>query len=105
MIIAPLFRARLPIVTEHVTCISTPGRDVDVLVTQGGIAVNPAQKELRQRLVDAGLPVVDIQELKEKAEAITGKPKTLVRGEQKVADVIYRDGTPLDAIYAVPQHR
>ena len=26
MIIAPLFRARLPIVTDHVTCISTPGK-------------------------------------------------------------------------------
>ena len=42
MIIAPMFRARLPIVTDHVTCVSTPGKDIDVLVTQGGIAVNPA---------------------------------------------------------------
>ncbi|MBR4954866.1 MAG: citrate lyase subunit alpha, partial [Clostridia bacterium] len=36
MIIAPLFRARLPIVTDRVNCISTPGQDVDVLVTQAG---------------------------------------------------------------------
>ena len=41
MIIAPMFRARLPIVTDHVHCISTPGKDIDALVTQGGIAVNP----------------------------------------------------------------
>lgn len=102
MIIAPMFRARLPIVTDHVKCISTPGRDVDVLVTQGGIAVNPAQKELRQRLLDAGLPVVDIQELKEKAERITGKPQPLPQGERKVADIIYRDGTLLDTIFNVP---
>ena len=33
MIIAPMFRARLPIVTDHVTCVSTPGKDIDVLVT------------------------------------------------------------------------
>ena len=49
------------------TCISTPGEDIDVLVTQGGIAVNPKNTELRQRLADAGLPVIDIRELKEKA--------------------------------------
>ena len=101
MIIAPMFRARLPIVTDHVTCVSTPGRDIDVLVTQGGIAVNPKNKELRDRLAAAGLPVLDIQELKEKAERITGKPATLPKGDRAVANVIYRDGTHLDTIYNV----
>ena len=60
MIIAPMFRARLPIVTDRVTCVSTPGKDIDVLVTQGGIAVNPKNAELMYRLKDAGLPVIDI---------------------------------------------
>lgn len=101
MIIAPMFRARLPIVTDRVTCISTPGKDVDVLVTQGGIAVNPKQTELRDRLKAAGLPVLDIQELKEKAERITGRPKALPKGDRAVANVIYRDGTLLDTIYNV----
>ena len=41
MIIAPLSRARLPIVTDRVNCISTPGSTIDVLVTQKGVAVNP----------------------------------------------------------------
>ena len=101
MIIAPMFRARLPIVTDHVNCISTPGRDIDVLVTQGGIAVNPKNGELKQRLLDAGLPVIDIHALKEKAEAITGKPDPLPKGDRPVAQVIYRDGTLLDTIYNV----
>jgi len=101
MIIAPMFRARLPIVTDRVTCISTPGRDIDVLVTQGGIAVNPKNTELMQRLTAAGLPVVDIRELKEKAERITGKPSRLPKGDRAVAEVIYRDGTLLDTIYNV----
>ena len=101
MIIAPMFRARLPIVTDRVTCISTPGRDIDVLVTQGGIAVNPKNVELKQRLIGAGLPVVDMQVLKEKAEAITGKPNRLPKGDRAVAEVIYRDGTLLDTIYNV----
>ena len=101
MIIAPMFRARLPIVTDRVTCISTPGRDIDVLVTQGGIAVNPKNTELRDRFKAAGLPVLDIHELKEKAEAITGKPSALPKGDRAVAEVIYRDGTKLDTIYNV----
>lgn len=101
MIIAPMFRARLPIVTDRVNCISTPGRDIDVLVTQGGIAVNPKNAELRQRLVDAGLPVVDIHELKEKAERITGTPRRISHSDRVVANVIYRDGTLLDTIRGV----
>ena len=101
MIIAPMFRARLPIVTDHVHCISTPGKDIDALVTQGGIAVNPRNRELKQRLANAGLPVIDIHELKEKAERITGVPKPLPKGDRAVAQVIYRDGTYLDTIYNV----
>ena len=101
MIIAPMFRARLPIVTDKVTCISTPGKDIDVLVTQGGIAVNPKNAELMYRLKDAGLPVIDIHELKEKTERITGAPKAPKFGDRAVAEVIYRDGTKLDTIYNV----
>jgi len=99
MIIAPMFRARLPIVTDRVQCISTPGEDIDVLVTQGGIAVNPRNTELRERLAAAGLPIVDIRELKEKTEAITGKPKPIAKGDRVVAEVIGRNGNLLDKIY------
>lgn len=103
MIIAPMFRARMPIVTDRVTCISTPGQDIDVLVTQGGIAVNPKNKELKERLLKAGLPIVDILALKEKTERITGKPQKPPKGDKVVAEVIGRDGSILDKIYNVPQ--
>ena len=101
MIIAPLFRARLPIVTERVRCISTPGRDVDVLVTQRGVAVNPRRAELAERLKAAGLPIVDIHELKGIAERITGAPAPVPSGDQVVARVIHRDGNVIDAIHNV----
>ena len=101
MIIAPLVRARLPIVTERVRCISTPGRDVDVLVTQRGVAVNPRRAELAERLKAAGLPIVDIHELKEIAERITGAPAPVPSGDQVVARVIHRDGNVIDAIHNV----
>ncbi len=101
MIIAPLFRARLPIVTDRVHCISTPGKDIDVLVTQAGIAVNPKNGELADRLRSAGLPIVDIRALKDKAESLTGKPAHLPQGQRVVADVISRDGQLLDQIRSV----
>ena len=98
LIAAPLFRGRLPIVRDRVTCISTPGQDVDVLVTQAGVAVNPKNTELRERLRAAGLPVVDIHELKERAERITGVPAPLPVSDRVVAKVISRDGELLDTI-------
>ena len=102
MIIAPMFRARLPIVTDRVMCVSTPGESVDVLVTQGGIAVNPRRQELALALKDAGLPVIDIHALKEKTERITGTPKKPVLGDRVVANVIGRDGKVQDRIFNVP---
>lgn len=103
MIIAPLSRARLPIVTDRVTCISTPGSTIDVLVTQKGVAVNPKDKELALRLRDAGIKVVDIHELKALAERTSGVPDKPRLGERIVADVIYRDGTVIDRIREVLQ--
>ena len=101
MIIAPLFRARLPIVTDRVSCISTPGQDIDVLVTQRGVAVNPKNQELLLRLKDAGLPVTEVEELKYIAEKITGTPKKAVAAGRPVANVIWRDGTQIDTIRSI----
>ena len=53
IIIAPLVRARLPLIVDRVTCITTPGHTVDVVVTQRGIAVNPARADLKEKLVKA----------------------------------------------------
>lgn len=99
MVIAPLFRARQPIITERVSCVSTPGGDIDVFVTQYGIAVNPKNEELRDRLIRAHLPIVSIEELKAKAESLCGVPKALEHGERVVAKVIGRGGEVQDLIY------
>ena len=99
MVIAPLFRARQPIITERVSCVSTPGRDIDVFVTQYGIAVNPKNEELRDRLIRAHLPIVSIEELKAKAESLCGVPKALEHGDKVVAKVIGRSGEVQDLIY------
>ncbi|NCE99731.1 citrate lyase subunit alpha [Emergencia sp. 1XD21-10] len=102
MIVAPLSRARLPIVVDEVLCKSTPGSTVDVLVTQRGIAVNPLRPELSKRFAESGLPVVDIRELRDAAEKRSGKAKKPTLGDKEVAKILYRDGTLLDTIYNVP---
>ncbi|MEG1523660.1 MAG: citrate lyase subunit alpha [Clostridia bacterium] len=98
MIIAPLFRARLPIITERVQCISTPGKDIDVLVTQKGIAVNPQKPDLRKRLQEAGIQVMEIAELKQMAERMTGIPDKIRLEGRPIAEVFGRDGIRLDTI-------
>ena len=101
MILAPLSRARLPIVTDRVKCISTPGETIDVLVTQRGVAVNPCQKELAQRLRDGGIPVCSMEELKQRAERMTGAPRPIARGERVVGEVYYREKGIIDKIYSI----
>lgn len=101
IIVAPLVRARLPIVVEKCTTLTTKGSTVDVLVTERGIAVNPARKELADRLRDARLPVRQIAELREEALKMTGKPLAVEHGDKVVGRVEYRDGVIVDDIYAV----
>lgn len=99
IIVSNLYRARMPVVVDRVTTINTPGETVDVLVTEYGVAVNPRRAELKKILQDQRMPVVDIQALKEKADAICGVPEPLIHGEKVVAVVEYRDGTLIDCIY------
>ena len=101
IILAPLFRARLPIVVDKVLCVTTPGDTVDVLVTQRGIAVNPKRPDLADRLRGAGLPVYAIEELKEMARRVTGVPELIRPGGRVVAEVEYRDGRIIDQIRSI----
>ena len=102
IIVAPLSRARMPIVVDQVRTISTPGSSVDLLVTQFGIAVNPARPELKQALLKANLPVKEITQLRDMVIRLNGKPKDIViRKERVVAKVLGRDNTVQDFIYQV----
>lgn len=99
LIVANLLRARLPIVVDRVTTKVTPGETVDVLVTERGIAVNPARPDLKAALLEKGLPVVDIEELKALAERLAGVPRKRKFTDQVVGVVEYRDGTLIDRVY------
>jgi citrate lyase subunit alpha/citrate CoA-transferase len=101
IIVANLLRGRLPIIVDKVLTATTPGETIDVLVTERGVAVNPLRQDLKERLTAAGLPVKEIQELKQLAEKIAGIPKTLKTGDNIVAVVEYRDGTIIDVVRQV----
>jgi len=102
VIVSPVSRARMPVIVDKVLTVSTPGKCVDILVTQYGIAVNPLRPDLKEKYLAAKLPVKDIQELKAIAERLNGAPHPLeLKKERVVAHVLYRDDSPLDEIYCV----
>ena len=101
IIVAPLTRGRIPTIVDHVNTIVTPGRTIDILVTEQGIAVNPRKPIVTQRLKDAGLPVFTIEELKERAEKLVGIPNNIQYKEKIVGIVPYRDGSVIDVIREV----
>ena len=101
IIVCPLLRGRIPCVVPHVTTLITPGKSVDVVVTEYGIAVNPARPEIKEKLEKAGLKVVDIQDLARKATSIIGTPDPLPFGDRVVGVVMNRDGKVLDQIHIV----
>ena len=98
IIVAPLTRGRIPTVTKRVNTIVTPGSTVDVVVTDQGIAVNPKHVELRAKLKKAGLEVVEMQELYERAIALCGEPQEIAYTDKVVAVIRYRDGSIIDVV-------
>jgi citrate lyase subunit alpha / citrate CoA-transferase len=101
IVVAPLVRSRIPTVVRRVATIVTPGESVDVLVTDQGIAVNPKRPEVEQRLRDAHLPVMTIEELRQRAVALTGEPEPLEFSERIVGIIRYRDGSVIDVVRQV----
>jgi len=94
----PLFRDRIPVIKDEVTTICGPGKMIDVIVTERGIAINPERKDLIEKMKNSSLPIRTIQELKEEAEAICGKAQKPKIGEEVVAAIKWVDGTVLDVV-------
>ncbi len=98
LVIAPLVRGRIPTIVDTVNTIVTPGASIDVVVTEIGIAINPARKDLISHFEALDIPQYTIEELKEKAYSIVGQPEPIKYGEKTVALIEYRDGTIIDVV-------
>lgn len=103
IIVAPLVRGRIPTLVDEVTTCVTPGSSVDILVTDHGIAVNPARPELAETLKEAGMKVVSIEWLRKRAELLTGKPQPIEFTDRVIAVVRYRDGSVIDVVRQVKE--
>jgi len=103
VVTAPLIRSRIPTVVRRATTIVTPGESIDVLVTDHGIAVNPRRKELTERLIAAGLPIVSIEKLYDQAMALSGEPQPLEFHDRIVGVIRYRDGSVIDVVRQIKE--
>ena len=101
IVVVPLTRGRIPCVVKKVGALVTPGKTVDVIVTDYGIAVNPARQDLAERLKACRLPIVTMEALQKKAEQLVGVPDPIAYEEKIVGVVTYRDGTVIDVIRQV----
>lgn len=103
IIVAPLIRGRIPTVCDHVLTVTTPGEAIDVVVTDYGIAINPLRQDLVEAYKDSDLPIVTIEELRDTAYRIAGKPDDVEFEDKVVAIVESRDGTILDVIRKIKE--
>ena len=94
-----MIKTRIPIVKENLTCVTTPGEDVDVLATEQGIAINPERQDLIEKLRGSKIKIYTIEELYKKALQITGVPDNLKRNKEVIGVVRYRDQTIIDTLY------
>lgn len=98
IIVSQLVNARISVVKDRITTVTTPGETVDVLVTERGIAINPLRKDLIEKFKNSNLPIKTIEELKEIAESMAGKEKPIEFKDRIVAVVQYRDGSVVDVV-------
>lgn len=87
-----------PKVVERLTCLTTPGDTIGAVVTEEGIAVHPSRPELAEDARRARLPLVPIEDLAQRAAALSEARPVVARGSRVVALCEYRDGTVTDRI-------
>ena len=98
IIVSQLANSRISVLKDKINTVTTPGETVDILVTERGVAINPKRTDLIEKFKDSKLPIKTIEELKDIAEAMTGKPKDIQYEDKIVAVVEYRDGSVVDVI-------
>lgn len=104
IVICPLLQSRVPAICTSVTTVTTPGESVDVVVTDYGVAINPARKDLFDALKDVpGIPLTTIEELRDTAYAIVGEPDPVQFEDRVVGIIEARDGTIMDVVRQVKQ--
>lgn len=104
IIAVPLLRGRIPIIVDEVVSVNSPGENIDVVITERGIAVNPESQFYDELSQAKELELKTIEELKKEAEKlIGGEPKKPEFTDRIVAIIEYREGSVLDVIYQIKE--
>ena len=98
VVAGPAVRGRLPLVVDHVKTVITPGRDVACVVTDQGIAWNPAFSRVRPPSGRGSREIMTIAELRSRIERLTGVPEDCPPSGRVVGVVESRDGSIIDVI-------
>lgn len=104
IVIAPLLQGRIPAICTDVTTVTTPGESIDIVVTDYGVAVNPARPDLLEALKKADcVPLKTIEELRDIAYSIVGEPQRVQFADRVVGIIEARDGTIMDVVRQVKE--
>lgn len=105
IVICPLMQGRIPAICSEVTTVTTPGESIDVVVTDYGVAVNPARKDILASLEKADcVPLVTIEELRDIAYSIVGEPEKVQFEDRVVGIIEARDGTIMDVVRQIKEY-
>jgi len=103
IVITPLLQGRIPAVCTDVTTVTTPGESIDVVITDYGIAINPKRQDLIHCMKHVDLPFKTIEELRDIAYSITGKPEKVQFDDKVVGIIESRDGTVMDVVRKIKE--
>ncbi len=98
IVITPLLQGRIPTICSNVTTITTPGENIDVVITEYGIAINPKREDLIKAVAHSDLNISTIEELRDIAYSIAGTPSPVEFCDKIVGIIEARDGTILDVV-------
>lgn len=101
----PLFRDRIPVICDEVTTLCGPGELIDVIITERGIAINPKRTDLMEKVQGSGLTIKTLNQLKDEAELICGKPQKPIFTDKIVAAIKWVDGTVIDVVRQVAKSK
>jgi citrate lyase subunit alpha/citrate CoA-transferase len=104
IIAIPLLRGRNPVILDEVTTITSPGMNIDAVVTDYGVAINPKCKFYKKIRRSTDINFKTIRELRDIAyKLVGGKPDKIPFTDKIVALVEHRDGTILDVIRQIKE--
>ncbi|NHJ85769.1 MAG: citrate lyase subunit alpha [Asgard group archaeon] len=99
IIAIPLLRGRTPVVMDDVTTVTAPGLNIDVVVTDYGVALNPNGDYYKKIKKADNINFKTIEELRDIAYKLVGGPPDPIPFDDRIVAIVeHRDGTVLDVI-------